>query len=420
MPLWPAADVEGYKRALYLEGLVESHPRKIRVTTYDQNEKPIGSMTEPIAVVEAGQVDVDGKQDITRRLSVDLVDRKGNIDFAPNSAASKGLYLNRFVGVELIDWIKPLNRWVTCPVFMGPLSRFRRRGHNVQIEAQGKEALLAPPCRVNVDIKIDKNEAPDYAVRKIAKQVGEEKFDFSGASAWFTDQVIFRPKVPRAFTLRAWRAAFYRYNRKKNEYVGSGYDEGEDPWSAIKMICHAFYQDVFYDGRGFLVIRDRGQTDVMRFSKKWQISPGFEVDYDLLRIRNSVVVRGGKGRGRERGEPIAGTWEARNSNPVSAHSLRRNGKSRYLTEYVVNENIHRDSSARKLARQIGERLMRTNLEITGEALVAPFLEPYDLVDSVIGEADVEHYLEKFTIPLVVEGTMSIGANKRKLKPKEIR
>src|SRR5690606_35115590 len=111
-------------------------PICITVTIRNRNEEAQEAIRVSSRLV-AGEVMGDVSQDVTRSLSLGLVDPEGKLRFEGRSPARGAVFADRFVSVEYGVFVPELDEWVDVPVFWGPVTDFSRSGHLVTIEAQG-------------------------------------------------------------------------------------------------------------------------------------------------------------------------------------------------------------------------------------------------------------------------------------------
>jgi hypothetical protein len=200
---------------------------KINVVLRDQNEKPIGSLsaetdwekavTTNIAGVIDGQVDLDWEADVTRQLSLVVSDPLDKLSFGKTVGNSA------FCSVEHCIWVERLDDWVEVPVFWGPLSRFERDGHQVSLEALGKESLGLAPHLCWKTMKFPKGMLATTAIKKILQEQGETRFSLPDLKSKLHKDVI---------------------ASKRSE-----------PWRLCKRIASSVDRQLFYDPSGHVRMR---------------------------------------------------------------------------------------------------------------------------------------------------------------------
>src|SRR5688500_18157631 len=121
----------------YVDALRDNHRIRLDVQLLDQDEEPIDNLQAPISRVLEGEIQFDTSADVTRSLSMTILDENRQLKFEPNSPAHGVLYADRFLAVRYEVYVGDLEDWISCPVFWGPLSGFSRSGPQVTIEAQG-------------------------------------------------------------------------------------------------------------------------------------------------------------------------------------------------------------------------------------------------------------------------------------------
>ena len=367
-------------QAAYYAALQTSHPIRVSVSILDRNEKHEGSLSFPMSQVLGGQVDVDGKAEVTRSVSLTALDPNRVLQFDSSKIADGAVYADSMLAVSYDVWVASIGRWVECPVFRGPLSRFDRNGAEITLEAMGKESLaLAPHFSVNA-YTIKAGTWRGNAIREIMGRKGEQRFRLQAPGKKLARSISLVPNS------EPWRAIT----------GGAGFGKG----------IHGGANHVFYDGDGYLVLRRLVDSPVWVLSDEWLLDEP-KTSFDMSAVRNWIRVLGAPPKGARRA-PQA-TVQLVPADPLSPQSLGRNGKPRYLAEFVEDEQV---TSIRE-AVDVGERLLRQRrkqaVSVQVEALPLPFLEPGDVLRLDDG---LSFELNQFTIPLVHSSSMSLGFTKR--------
>lgn len=378
------------QESLFLETLLDSHRIRIQVNVHDRNEKIIASLTAPASKLIGGSIQVDADADISRSLNLQLTDPTFSLTFDANSPAAGALYADRFVSVRYEVYVPTLD-WVSVPVFMGPLTKFERQGATVGIEALGKESLALAPAYATKPYPIPKGTRVDNAIKKVMNRIGESSYDI--------------PSLPQR--LPSTRSV----------------TPDSEPWKVIRggeqdakgrlipgIITHtrSNYQ-VFYNGRGELSVRKVNKSSIFTFSESSIITQPV-LSYDLGEFRNNVVVTGAKPKGGQRAIRASESLQA--SSPLSPTALGRNGKPRYMTEFIDAPNLKTKTQVRARARRVLNAKSTQGVEASFDALPIPHLEEGDLITVQTDEFTVDFPLKRFTLPLVPNSPMSIGTNRR--------
>lgn len=186
-------------RRIVRRALQYSHRVRSRVHIYDGDE----IISHDIAVAD-GQLDVDATADVTRSISLTVVDPDLKFSFG-----SMGhVYLDNQIGVKYGAEIRELDAWVDFSIFRGPVTGLERKGHEVTIEAQGKESLLLPPVK-------------QYVVPSLVTRNERQRLDFSG----FSGTASFRLQLFKRKSVVITRGGNYTTNGIQNameDMLGKG------------------------------------------------------------------------------------------------------------------------------------------------------------------------------------------------------
>jgi hypothetical protein len=380
-------ELDAATRAHYDTTLVSSHKIRVKVRVYDQNEEN-GELLR--GVVVGGQVDWDAKADISASLSLELMDPTSDLSFDPLGA----LYADKYIGVEYGVYL-PANAaiswdaaWVDTPVFFGPVSRYSRDGDRVSVEAVGKESLVLPPVKYNVPSGTQpSNRSLKTVLRYFMAPSGEEKFRLATG----TNKTV---KVPARLGTLADLADTARASEK-------------GIWRIMKEVAMASGYRLFYAGDGYLDL-ERIKTNAAVYRFEHPLSEP-AVAYDLSEVRNVVQVwdQDAKAENKERAKVELGS-----NHPLSADSLGRNGKRRVLYERVeINVAKMSEADALDLARDTLDRRSQGVMDVQFEHLPVPYLRIGSKVEVPISGATHRFTLERFTLPLTSEDSMSVGYNR---------
>jgi hypothetical protein len=374
----------------YLASLSYSHPMRLTVRILDQDDKAIGHLTAPASDVEAGTVTVDATQDVTRTLSLTVIDRKGALHIDPDSPRRATVYPDHQIHVIREDWVNALDDWVECPVFRGPMTRFQRAGGVVTLEGMGKEVLSQTPNVLWTAHNYAVGDLHYDAIRELLEEMGETRFSLPANS-------------PALHKVRS-------------------YGRGIEVWKVCQRLAGKQNQ-LYYDARGRVRLRPLPTRPVYTFHDgiggNILTLPSIDVDFvDSSNFWNAVTVVGKKEHKGARGT-VKFTAVAPVHNPLSPESLARNGKPRYVWAYVTDTTIKRvdgPGGAQEVATLMLDRGLRLVEQVTFDALPVPCLEPMDVVNVVadVGaiDVDVKMPLRQFVIPLTAQGTMSVGTTRR--------
>src|SRR5690606_36310250 len=131
-------DLTGAELRAFTRALRSTHERRVRVSVQNLNGETLSTLTNRIL---DGQVTGDLSADVTRTLTMSILDPNHSLNFDTDSPDDGALFMDRMLKVHYAVRVDELSRWVSVPVFTGPITRLDRKGDVVDVEAQGKEAL---------------------------------------------------------------------------------------------------------------------------------------------------------------------------------------------------------------------------------------------------------------------------------------
>lgn len=369
----------GAQEALFARHLASSHTLVTTAHVLDLSEDTISNVSQ---LVLDGQVNVDADADVTRSMSMTLLDRTHALNFDSDSPDDGTLYLDRMLKVEQSFLVPTVGR-VDVPIFTGPVVKFDRDGDEVSVECHGKEALaLTESWR---PLHLSRGTRKTEAIKTIlGERAGEERFAFP--------------------ELRSQRL---------QDPVNLG--RLHKPWLAAQDIAESMNRQLFYDGDGVCRMRERPATSAFTFSTEGDrpnITGNVQITKDGTRLRNVVWVKGGKRTGKRTGSATYAAIAPRN-HPLSPWALGRNGTPRYFVEVVENDSIRTDADARRLAERVLRNRLLDVTEVTADTLPVPHLDPLDVVRFEVGDYAANIVLRKFTLPITVGGDMSVGTIRRR-------
>ena len=177
------------------------------------------------------------------------------------------------------------------------------------------------------------------------------------------------------------------------------------------LIAQAGTFNLFYNGSGRLVARRRSRDPVLVLKEGRDLSDRPKPTFDALEARNHVVVTGATiTRGKKphrRQVQMRGSATLKSTHPLSPSALARNGKRRYMTEFVSVDNLKTAAACRSRAERILREKSQDGLELEFSFLPFPLLEELDVVRVATEEYELDVVLKRFTIPLD-EGLMTAG------------
>lgn len=411
------------RRALY-QTLVQSHRIQLDIALLNQDEQEITSLTAPINKVVSGSVQLDATASITRSLDLTVLDNHRKLRFERHSPAHGSVFADNFVSVRYEvyvpdtvvtldgETIAGIGDWVSIPVFWGPLSAYARNGAEVSLEAQGKESLMLDPHFATHGYTIDRNTRLDDAIRHVAEKAGETRFalpdldhklNSARSVAGHSEPWLI---LTNAKNVPGFKKAKGIYDKPipfpvdyKKSPVGGLVDGVPGHWGA------------FYDGRGRLCVRRLDRHSIHTFKEGRDLIAGSppQISYDITAFRNYVKVKGGKPKGKK---PAFGHAALPPANPMSPDALSRNGKPRYMTEFIEAENLKTDDECKDRAHEVLERLAQEGVDVEFSCLPFPLIEENDVITLKTSEFSIDFQIRQMTIPLTSDEAMTFGRHQK--------
>lgn len=367
----------------------------IEVSLLNQNEEHTDYLTGPSEaanMIVEGSVDVDASADISRQLSLTLLDPRDRLRFEANSPAHGAIFADRYIAVKWCVWVEEeVEDWVKVPVFWGPVTKFSREGPRVTIEGMGKESRLLAPHYTVQGYMIHKGERLDDVIERVTHKTGERRFDLPRLKHRIKEKRAVQPGAEPWKILKG----------------GEADDNGKTVQGLVESAPG--HLDIGYDPRGRLSIRKRARHPSLklRWDRDLTAEPTF--DYDIEAFRNAVRVRTSKTKGKG---SIDVTESLPNHHPLSPKSLAHNGDDVYFLEVVDADELKSEKEARKRAKEELDRLSKEGVSVQCECLPMPHVEEGDQLQVQTADYLIDFALRSFTIPLVPGEPMSINFNKR--------
>lgn len=405
-----------------LATMFDSHRIRVRVHIHDKDEQPIAGFNPAHggSRMLSGAVQVDTTADVSRSLSMVVLDSKRQLSFTKRNPAFIGVYadhfvsvtygifvtsenlnpnrlvypgMNTFPGEDSSDTVE-LGTWIDFPVFWGPITAFEGNGAEVSIEAQGKESLgLAPNFYSRRAFHIDHKTLVHAAVHKLFDRLGETRYRLPQLHYKLGSRMNIGPES------EPWKVLIGAETDSNGKPIG-GLIERTGP--------HPHY--AFYDARGRLAVEHLNKEVCFVFREPHILSdPQFS--FDAKSFINNVVVTGGTpGKGKH---PVKASVSLPPSHPGSPQSLSRGGEPRYMTHFAPpNGQLKTHKQCHDRAVHLLRHFSRYGVNVSADVLPTPFLEEHDHVAINYRNDYVEFALTQFTIPLTHDTPMSIGNNAR--------
>jgi hypothetical protein len=355
----------------YQQTLHGVHTRRIVASLLDRQGRTIAWLSPAF---RSGAVTVDARQDVTRSAQLDLLDPWHRLGFDADTYQGGLLDLSRMVRLVYCVNSPLLAEEVRIGVFKGPVTRIRRDGPMLSVEAQGMEVYGLNPAQRSMTIGAGtrKTDAIKQILRDLMGVV--ELGGIPNLRAKLPDDVTITQK-DRAFKV-AWR------------------------------IADAMNRQLFFDGNGRPQLRRRPKKVGWSFhdGPGGGLTSPLRTEADMTKVKNHIEVKGAtKG-----GKTITGQATAAANHPLSPWNLGLPGGPLYLTEEVTNDHLRSQQEVDEYAADLLERRLRLIHDASFNSVPVPHLDPLDLIRVHTAYESVSTQLETFTLPLALEGDMSVG------------
>lgn len=380
-----------WERLDYL--LVHNHHIIVNVQLLDLSHRYIGDVTRRLL---SGQVSIDtDAEDYTRTLTMDLLDPKQELHLDGDAPEDGSIFYTRMFKVIYSVLSPDFSDRFDIPIFCGPLTKANRNGPVLSIEAGGKDKLSMSSVWKTHNYK--KGLQKEKVIKSILMNIG-------GEAAKYIDIV----------------------NRKSNPKLGSKFtvNRNTTAFKAAKKLARGMGgAQLFYDGRGVARCRDLPGTTAHTFTDNKDILTYPQVTYDIDSVINAVDVTGGTPKGKKGKEKKKDDKKkkekkfhyravAARNHALSPWNMGRNGKPRYLPEYIEDSSIRTKKGVRNLARKRLRSALIESVDVQFDSLPIPYLEEGDLlrINSIRWSGSFR--LKKMTIPLTANGVSTIGYLRR--------
>lgn len=404
----------------FLRALASSHAIRIQVFIHNSDEERVNDFDFHFGTthVLGGSVDIDATRDISRTLSVSLLDPYRRFRWSPDKTSPGSLYSGDFISVRygvrlehhtrgfgmkmatsknILGQQNPGSRyrrnWVFTPIFWGPLTGYESSGVEVTLEAQGKESLALDPYLATRGWTLHKNKQVDQALRHLFEDIGETRFDLP----------------PMNHRLHADRSIHPRSEIWKIAAGGESDNAGRLTSGIIHQAGGEHPMHLYYNGEGRLTAARLVKDPQFTFDGDYLLSDP-DVTYDPLIFKNTVIVNGAKPAGKKKTRPTARV-ELPRHHPLSPHhpNMTRNGKPRFLTLVVDVDNLKTEAECRQRGHKLLYHHSRVGLNATFDTLPVPMIEELDYVRCRHhDDFDFVFPIKEATIPLTSDQPMTIG------------
>lgn len=364
----------------YRSLLINSHIMRARVSILDRNEGVLADINQSSRIfLLDGGVQVDSTADVTRQLSLTVLDPEGRILFDPSTPSSDQLFIDRFLRVNYSIWVPTLTKWIDCPVFWGPITKLEQDGQMINIEGMGKESLLLDPCLMWTSRTWKKGTKITDIIKNILNMRGENRMTIPDLNA----------KILKPLSI-------------------TGEDQG---WLIINKLAKDLDRQAYYDGSGRFQLRKRPEQSVYDFNYGVDVLTRPVMPYDFTTLRNIVQVRGPQPQDKKAAR-IVYTAKLPTQHSASAQALSRNGVPRPMVTIIDSDNVKKLADAKDQANNALDHASVMGGDITFDSLVIPFLEENDPVGLISPDGKSGMGMKQFTIPLLPGESMSVGYHKK--------
>lgn len=370
---------------LWLQGMAQpGRTRTLDVDVLDRTGKVLSTLTQKIT---DGSVVCDRQAEVTRVLTMTMLDPSHALDFDADNPADGALYADRQLRVTEWHRVETLGFAVSAVVFVGPVVKFSRSGATVNIEAHGRERYAMGQFRHPLTVK--KKTLKVSAIKTILRRPGEDTFDFPNATA----------KMPKRIS----------------------YGRAGVPWTSAKKIGDGMDRQLFYTGEGMCTLRSHPKTAVFTFAtgKGGLVLADPEVTSTIEDLKNVVTVYGRKPKGKHK-HRVSATATAPATNALRPGALGQNSGAKYLYTELTNGGLRTRAACKKKAERILSDKLRATTEVQFECVPVPHLEVGDICRLTTDAGTWTFRLDKFTLPLSTDGTptMTVGYLKRRYPNKK--
>lgn len=354
--------------------LASHHTIEVQLTIMDMDHNEKTDVTNRLI---DGQVTVDADAQVTRALTLDLLDPNGALHLDSRSPDEGAMFADRMVRVRYCVINPTATFRVNVPVFTGPITKLERNGAAVRVECAGKE-MFGLARAWNTKSFQDGYKVTSAIIEILRDVMGETHIEIGSRS----------DRLPR------------------NVSVG----DDKLPWDVAKKLAESIGFQLYFDGQGHACMRRRPENVSFVFhegrggSLKSKPTAGFNID----NLINAVEVFGKKpekDKGKKQPHAVA---IADRTHPLSPWALGRSGGPRYLPVVIEDDALNTDQKARDRADSELRWRLRSSVDMMYDTLVIPHLEELDVVHLSSERVASTHVLKKFAIPLTAGGTATVG------------
>lgn len=361
----------------YLRTIRWTHERRIHVRVLDLEHNVLSSLTPRFV---EGEVTGDVTRDVSRVATMKFLDPSRSIHFEPDGPSSIPVHRRRMLQVGYSVRVPALAEWVTSWVCTGPVFDFERTGPLVSLTVHGKERLMLDQAgRHRV---FPRKTKKTRILRELFADAGETNLSIPDLAVTSPERVVVGRMASR--------------------------------WPIAERVAHSMTRDLFYNGSGTAVLRNRSERPVFTFDDRTLMSD-VTIGRDPENLHNTWEVTGADPKGPK--PKIRAVVDLPDRHPLSSSpvwGLGRNGQRSYLIEQYENPHFKHYAEALAKARKMRDDGRRLLTNYTFDSLPIPHLEENDLVRVVTDEGTYLVRMSQWTLPLTLEGSpaMTVGALRR--------
>jgi hypothetical protein len=373
-----SADLKLFQTSLFTP---PGYDLKVTVQILDLNHNYLADVSR---LLIGGQVNKSFWDIVTSGATLELMDPDNQVGFDTVNPSEGAIYADRMIRIVYSVFSPLLPRWVDVPLFCGPVVKVSRDDAILSLECQGKESLYVAPEMAWAPRVYPKGTRLTSCIKELlGVRGGETRFDLP---EW--DRTI-----KKDYTLLT-----------------------ETPiWDmARKLVGSRLIHQLFYDGRGYLRLRNGPTAPIFTFTEDHLTSVP-KLAFDSAAIRNTVRVLGGTPTGTT--SQITANAHLPASDPSSSTSLGRkltNGTlvKRYLVELIEDGDIGSKDEAQTEANETLDSLDLQNITFDFDSFPIPHLEQGDVFAATTRDFARNLRAKEFSIPLIGGNSQSNGTYRR--------
>lgn len=337
-----------------------------------------------------GQVDVNAKGErTTRTATLQILDPDRTLHFDPDAPSDDVIYRNRKIRIFRDVLVEEMGiGWVEVPLISGPCTKFDRTGSIVDIEVAGPDYDYSARNTWE-PMEFEKGEQITDCIKRILRQ------RCGGPNM--------RMAIPD-LTGKKYRLAKRKVLRRMSR-----------PWLQAKALARSIDRQLYFDGAAVCRMRRvphgkplfvfRDGPGGMIVNEPTQAFGGGSPDFYNGVWAVGRVLPGAK-------KPLEARVFAPRDHALSPHSLSTGGIPHRQVAASQNPGFRSPDGIQEWAvRRLHEHLEDAE-QVGWESLVAPHLDPGDRVAARTDEFHIRRNLWAFTIPLLPDGLMSCGFNRK--------